>query len=560
MAAKTIYTSGAPAPNIPTNVSIAQFLAAHNPDDIDPEKVILCNFDDENQSVTFGGLRRLASQGAAGLRHVLGMKEGDTVCILAENSVNWALLAHSIVWGGGCFSAINVLATEYELVHYFEISNPSIIATTANNLAKVKKSLEISGKSKPWPNILIIEDGSSAPIVTKQKIFPQDLINDDTTPLPPYDLSKADARQIPAAMCFSSGTSGKPKGVLLSHYGIIAHLLATRSTDPFLNNGYHREVFFPSFAHIYGIIVAVMLNAFLGSYVVAMKRFDFRQYIERCATIRATILRMVPSTAVLLAKESWVQELDLKSVRCIISSGAVLQDKIVARLHEILGDTEIVQGYGMSEVSITSLRGHWGAVKGGSCGKPFAAVSLRVVNDDFNDVRPGTQGECIVKSPTLFMRYKNNRKETDSSFRDGWFCTGDMVRVDEQGFLWLTDRKKELIKYKGNQVPPAEIEGVLLSHPRVKDAAVCGVYDEDQQTEIPVGYVSIDNKPNEAAAMVRLLQDIKEYVDTRVAPYKRLRGGIFYLESIPKGPTGKVLRRMLPARLNADKEATKSKL
>ncbi|OQV03593.1 hypothetical protein CLAIMM_08615 [Cladophialophora immunda] len=554
-----IYTSSFPPISVPTNVSVSQFLLKVNPDDTDSGKPILRDFDDPTQYVTYGGIRRLASQGAAGLKSVLGMKEGDIVCILAGNSANWAVLAHSIIWGGGCFSAINVLATSHELVHYFSISEPTIIATSPAHLDKVNKALMMSPANSPRPKIIIVGDGATSRTTSPLKVFPQDMIDDRRAPLPPYDLSQTDARQIPAAMCFSSGTSGKPKGVLLSHYGIIAHLLAMRTTDPFLYNGFHREVFFPQFAHIYGIIAVIMLVPFVGSYVEPMKQFDLKRYAQRCAEIRATIMRLVPSTAVSIVKDPQLQNLDLKSVQYILCSGAALQSQVVAQLYAIMAETHIIQGYGMSEGSLTTLRGHWGSKKAGSCGKPFAGASIRVVDDNYKDVQPNMPGECLLRSPTLFMGYKNNPEETKSCFRDGWFCTGDIARVDEDGFFWLTDRKKELIKYKGNQVPPAEIEDVLLSHSKVRDAAVCGVYDESEQTEIPIGYVVID-KPKTEAELANSLQEIRQYVDTRVAPYKRLRGGIHYIDVIPKGPTGKVLRRQLPARIKAEMEKIGPKL
>ena len=164
-------------------------------------------------------------------------------------------------------------------------------------------------------------------------------------------------------MCFSSGTSGKPKGVLLSHYGLINHMMCPRATDPALYNGFHREVFFPPciqmsyimykyptntilVPHIYGIVAAVFASAYLGNYIVAMKRFDFKAYVQRCSEIKATILRTVPATAVMLVKEPWVRDLDLTSVRFIACAGAALQSQVVEQLQQILGGVDVIQGYG----------------------------------------------------------------------------------------------------------------------------------------------------------------------------------------------------------------------
>lgn len=300
-------------------------------------------------------------------------------------------------------------------------------------------------------------------------------------------------------------------------------------------------------AHIYGIISGLLIPSFVGSYAVLMRTFDFPQYIKRSVDIRATILRLVPATAIRIVKDPDVRAMDLSCVDIVYCAGASLSSEVVVELQRMLHGTHILGGYGMSEGTITSLRESWSEAKAGSVGKPAAGVSMRVVDEDYHDVKPGEQGECLFKGPTQFSEYKNNSTETQSTFRDGWLCTGDTVRVDSDGFVWITGRKKELIKYKGNQVPPAEIEAVLLSHPQVIDAGVCGVYDSTQETEIPVGYVSLEasiTKRDEE----RVLKDIQAFVKERLSSHKQLRGGLFRLDDIPKGQTGKLLRRELPAK------------
>jgi 4-coumarate--CoA ligase len=376
--------------------------------------------------------------------------------------------------------------------------------------------------------------------------FPQDIITSHTTPLAPYDLSNRNNTKIPAGMVFSSGTSGKPKAVVLTHHNLIAHLLTIRATNPFTHNGHMKEVFFPSFAHIYGIVSAVLLSAFVGSYVVAMKQYDFFRYLSGCAGIGATILRLVPATAIRMVKNPAVAALglDLSTVKFIMCSGAPLSSDVIEGLQGIMHpQTVVLNGYGMSETTVALLRETWPENKAGSVGKPAAGVSLRIVDDDYNDVPPGRAGQCLVKSPTVFLEYKSNPAETAQTFRDGWMCTGDIVRIDEDEFLWLEGRKKELIKYKGNQVSPSELESVLLEHPFVNDAGVCGVSD-GRGDEVPVGFVSLTSGVERTE---QVLIEVKRFVEERVSPYKKLRGGLFYLETLPKGNTGKLLRRELVA-------------
>lgn len=346
-------------------------------------------------------------------------------------------------------------------------------------------------------------------------------------------------------MCFSSGTSGKPKGVVFSHHNLIAQLLTVRSTNPFLHSGHMKEAFFPSFAHIYGVVSGVLLPAWVGSYLQPMQKFSYLDYLRRCAEIRATVLRLVPAVAVRMVKDPVVQRLDLSSVRSVMCSGAALSEETVEGLTRMLAPgAKVLNGFGMSEGTGTLLR-EMRDGKGASVGRPAAGNSLRIVDDDGNDVKPGQDGECLIKGPTVFMEYKNNPTETFQAKQDGWLRSGDVVRVDEDGFFYLTGRKKELIKYKGNQIAPAELEAVLLLHPSVSDAGVCGVYDKAMDTEIAVGFVSLGEGVPENAEK---LEEIRAFVNEKVSPYKRFREKLFFMETLPKNTSGKLLRRHLTAK------------
>ncbi|KAH7029841.1 luciferin 4-monooxygenase [Microdochium trichocladiopsis] len=366
------------------------------------------------------------------------------------------------------------------------------------------------------------------------------------SPLQPPGFTSRDNRTIPAGIIFSSGTSGAPKAVLLSHHSLIAKLLVLRATNPFNHNAYTREVFFPSFAHIYGIVSGVLLPAWTGGYVVAMPRFEFDGYVRRCADIRATLLRLVPATAARLAADPVVRGLALGTVRSVMCSGASLPAETIAGMRKVLHpEIVVLNGYGMSEGTI-SLQREGQAHKAGSIGRPAAGAEIRIVGDDGSDVAPGSDndGECYVRSPTLFMGYKDNAGETaDTLDQDGWLHTGDVVKIDRDGDMWLTGRKKELIKYKGNQVAPAELEGILLEHELVVDAGVCGLIKNG--VELPAACVVLAG--HEATAdKEAVLRKLQAHLHERVAPYKRLRGGIFAVQELPRGSTGKLLRRSLP--------------
>ncbi|KAF4982853.1 hypothetical protein FZEAL_1603 [Fusarium zealandicum] len=543
MGNQKIYNSPYPLSHVPNNQSVSQFLLQSDPDDTPPDKVILEDFDNPNRQLTYGGLRYNAARDAAILRDNYGLRQGDVVCIYAYNSIGWVSMAHAVLWAGGCFCGINPLATSFELGHYFEVASPTITVVDASLLSKVTSGIT---KLKYPPKILIIED-ISTPTRTLGKVYPDDFPRHNTKAISPLDLTSRDNKQVPAGMCFSSGTSGKPKAVVFSHHNLIAQLLSIRATNPFVHNGHMREVFFPSFSHVYGIVSAVLLPAWVGSYAQAMKKFDYMAYLERCADIRATVLRIVPAVAVRMAKDPDVKKLDLGCVQVAMCSGAPLSDEVVDNLKRLLAPgAGVLNGYGMSEATVTFLR-EVRRDKGASVGRPAAGVSLRVVDEDGNDVKEGQDGECFIRGPTVFMEYKGNTQETQAAKQEGWLRSGDVVRVDRDGFFYLTGRKKELIKFKGNQIAPAELEAVLLLHPNVADAGVCGVHDKALDTEIAFGFVTISYEVKEERHG-ELLAEIRDFVNERVAPYKRFREGLVHLDVLPKNTSGKLLRRHLVAK------------
>jgi len=331
---------------------------------------------------------------------------------------------------------------------------------------------------------------------------------------------------------------------------MIAHFISSRTSQPEQSNRLTREVMFVPFGHMFGLLAAVLNPANCGSHIVILKQFEYTKYIEACARLRSTIMRVVPPIALAIAKDPNIDKVDLTTVQVIMAAGATLQKVVVDRLQEVMNGCDILQGYGLSEAAVCALKPARAVEKSGSVGKLFPSHKLRIVDDNLNDVEEGQAGEALVKGPTVFMSYKNNPAATKEAFHDGWLRTGDTLKADKDGYLWFIDRKKEMIKYKGNQVAPAELEDILNSHPSVAESAVCGIFDASQQTEVPVGYVCLKASISESER-TKVLAEIRQWVDGLVSPTKKLRGGLFYLAQIPKNPTGKVQRMLLPARLEA---------
>lgn len=545
MAAPNIYHSIYPDNYIPTELSIHQFLLAYNPDDVLEDKVILEDLDPNGGKVTYGGLRRDAAIGAGALVNKFNLKPGDGVVIYAGNSVNYALLAHSVMWFGGIVIGINPMVTAFELRHYLKVADAKMIVADPTIKSRVEEALsKMDISTKPQ----LLELGPSP------EAFPGNFLKSASTAIPPFDLTGKDNRQHPAAVVFSSGTSGKPKGVHLSHYNMIAHAMSNRSAGPESANSSSREVFYAPFCHLFGLLGALLVPPYIGNYLVAMKQFNYKEWIDANVRIKATSMRMVPPTAVAISKDPNLENVDLSSVNTILCAGATLQTEVVQRLQYLLKGVSIIQGYGLSEAGVAGLRVLRSVDKAGSVGRLFPGNKLRIVNDELQDVKPGEPGEALIKGPTVFLGYRNDPKGTRDTFHDGWLRTGDVLKVDSDGFLWFQDRKKEMIKYKGNQVAPAELEDILSSHEHVVEAAVCATYDENQQTELPIGYVQLHPSIPEAERDAAL-KNILQWINGLVSPSKKLRGGLFYLASIPKNPTGKIMRSKLPAREEAARKA-----
>jgi acyl-coenzyme A synthetase/AMP-(fatty) acid ligase len=260
-----------------------------------------------------------------------------------------------------------------------------------------------------------------------------------------------------------------------------------------------------------------------------------------------------------MVKDPEVKRLDLTSVQAVMCSGAALSEETIRGLKDVLGSKcGILNGYGMTEGTVTLLR-ESRQDKADSIGRLSAGVSARVVDDCLNDVRPGAEGECLVKGPSVFLAYKGNEKATQKAkTEDGWLKTGDIVKVDDDGFFFLTGRKKELIKYHGNQISPVELEAVLLTNVKVLDAGVCGVFDKKLSTEIPIGFVKLASEaPDEGQNIT--LESIRAFVNSRVAPYKKFRKPLLSVEQLPRNSSGKLLRKKLEEMANRQ-EFIESKL
>ena len=291
-----------------------------------------------------------------------------------------------------------------------------------------------------------------------------------------------------------------------------------------------------------------------------MPKFEIERFCSIIQSQKITFAYVVPPVVLLLGKHPIVDKYDLSSLRMLNSGAAPLTQELVEAVYKRL-KVPIKQGYGLSETSPTTHTQPWDQWNKtiGSVGTLLPNQTAKYMSPEEKELPIGETGELWIKGPNVFKGYHNNPEGTRNALTpDGYFKTGDVGHQDKNGNFYITDRVKELIKYKGFQVPPAELEGLLISHPMVNDVAVVGIYNKDQATEVPRAYIvpapGVEGSPKSA-------QEIMSWLQAKVASHKRLRGGVRFVDEIPKSASGKILRRLLKIRAQEEEEkGVKAKL
>ena len=290
-----------------------------------------------------------------------------------------------------------------------------------------------------------------------------------------------------------------------------------------------------------------------------MPKFEIEKFCASIQKHQISFAYVVPPVILLLGKHPVIEQYDLRSLRMLNCGAAPLTHELVEAVYQRL-KVPVKQGYGLSETSPTTHTQPWELWNTtiGSVGTLLPNQTAKYMSPDEKEVPVGEMGELWIKGPNVFLGYHNNPERTKESLtEDGYFRTGDVGYQDKDGNFYITDRVKELIKYKGFQVAPAELEGLLISHPNINDVAVIGIYDKDQATEIPRAYI-VPAPGIEASSATAA--DVTNWLQAKVANHKRLRGGVRFVDEIPKSASGKILRRLLKVKAEEELKGQKAKL
>jgi acyl-CoA synthetase (AMP-forming)/AMP-acid ligase II len=472
-----------------------------------------------------------------------GIGVGDVVGLLAPNSSAFAIAFHGILRSGATATTINALFTAKDIAKQLTDSRATMLVTVTPLLPQAAEAAAQIGLDDAH---LIVLDGPGADADGHPNAA--DLLG---PALPPPDVTFDPATHL-AVLPYSSGTTANPKGVKLTHHNLVANVAQIRPLQGMTADD--RILAVLPFFHIYGM--TVLLNAALHAraQLVIMPSFDLTEFLANIADRKCTHAFIAPPVAVALAKHPLVERYDLSSLRGIMSGAAPLDEDLGRAVTDRLR-TPLVQGYGMSELSPVS---HVTPFDGGrelvgsvaplsSCGWTVPnSVSKIVDSETGTEIDPPASGlsdagELWFKGPNVMAGYLNNETATAETIDDdGFLHTGDIARVDSSGCVYIVDRLKELIKYKGYQVPPAELEAVLLTHPQIADAAVIGVRDPDSGEEVPKAFVVRQPESGDDLTDAAVM----EFVADHVAPYKKVRQ-VAFIEAIPKSASGKILRKDL---------------
>ncbi|KAF9885666.1 hypothetical protein FE257_012648 [Aspergillus nanangensis] len=532
-----------------------------------PDDKVIYQDADTQRSYTYQGVKEAALSFGQGLKAMYNWRKGDVLALYTPNSIDTPVVMWGAHWAGGVVSPANPAYTVEELVFQLKTAGAKALVTQLQFLPAASEAAKQVGI--PESHIILIGDERDPQSKIKHFTSVRNISRATR-----YRKTKIDPAKDLAFLVFSSGTTGIPKGVMLSHRNIVANNLQLAAGeakklawDGGVDGKGDKVLAFLPFFHIYGLTCLVHQTLYQGYQLVVMQKFDLEKWCAHVQNYGITFSYVVPPVVLLLGKHPIVDKYNLSSLRMMNSGAAPLTQELVEAVYARI-KVGIKQGYGLSETSPTTHTQPWEEWQTsiGSVGKllPNMEAKYMTMPEDGSEpveVPAGQVGELYMRGPNVFLGYHNNPAATAECLSaDGWFRTGDVGYQDEKKNFYITDRVKELIKYKGFQVAPAELEGILVDNEAIDDVAVIGVESKAHGTEVPLAFVVRSSQSNASGVSAETeAANIAQWLEGKVAHYKRLRGGVRFVNEIPKSASGKILRRLLKKQA-AEPAAPKAKL
>ncbi|KAJ2850845.1 hypothetical protein IWW36_001569 [Coemansia brasiliensis] len=511
-----------------------------------------------SESLTHGELASMHEQIGSGLVNQLKVQAGNIAAIFASNSVYYAPVFLGIISAGAVSCTVSSTFGESELEYQLEDCKASVLFVGIKQVQVVKQAIANGRVKIPHSRIIVMARSEQASGFRSLGSLL------DSRPYKPLRINSKDvAARTMAVIVYSSGTTGLPKGVMLSHRNLVACAVLNAAVFQFQaeqaqsrstsvdSEKVQRSIAILPFAHIYGLTSLVTNSVAGGRTQFIMSKFSISRFLQAIETFKIQVASVVPSIMNQIAKHEHLEQYDLSSLQVLGSGAAALPGGIHKQIRaKFSGNT--VNGYGMSETcSGVCIMSNY-KFTAGSVGFLYPGIEAKIVDPTTGgELQAGQEGELCLRGPTIMLGYLNRPKETQQVIKQGFLHTGDIAYIDSNGLVFITDRIKELIKYKGMQVAPAEIEGILMDHPQIADAAVIGVGDSTRGSEVPMALIVPKGRCDEK----ELCRSAEEWVANRAADHKRLRGGVRIINDIPRNASGKILHRDLRLQFQAQQIA-----
>ncbi|PBK86569.1 acetyl-CoA synthetase-like protein [Armillaria gallica] len=557
----TEFKSSIPLPFIPDDLTVPQFLLddyKHPLSEMRKGDDAIWLIDDATgREYTFKELRTRSNDLAKSLHTKCKLKEDDVVLFFSPNHIDYVVATWAIHRLGVTIAAANPLYTVEELEGLLSLTKATRILTDERFLKVVTPAANTFGI--PTSSILLFDVGTVNPGSGYTTV--SELVSygeNSSAQIPEKRLAPGEGKTKVALLFFSSGTTGKSKAVALSHYAVIANIL--QMTAHQRENGKPRgpekwallaeDVItgLLPFFHVYGLIANIYWALFLGMTVDVVPRFSLSNFLTSITKYHIAHLYLVPPHVVLICKDPSVASRNFDHVKLIFTGAASLSVDLMHQATKVFPNAAISQGYGMTETIIAAMQPADQRISTGGCGPMLPGFVAKVVKADGTLAVAGETGELVMTGPSLGLGYVGDEEATKSTFIDGWVRSGDEVRFSESGELFVVDRIKELIKVRGFQVAPAEIEDHLMGHPHVADVCVVPIADE-YSGELPLAFVVPSTQArqimDDGGDPETIKDQIKQHVADHKVKEKWLAGGVRFIDSVPKSPSGKLLRRIL---------------